>query len=142
MASLPAAFLEQLEGVEELMVSSREGSIEGSVLMWFKVAPQGRIFLFTSAFSLKARRWRADPWVRLRIPGTATAVEGTVHAVAAEAVETVAPLVIERWADWGATHVEGLRRMLLAGTHTLLRVEASDRPAPGVEARGRPEGRG
>jgi hypothetical protein len=124
MAPLPAAFLRQLEGVEELMVSSREGPIEGSVLMWFKVTPDERVLLFTSAFSLKARRWRADPWVRLTIPGTGTTVEGTVHAVSAEGVETVAPLVIERWADWGATHVEGLRRMLLAGTHTLLRVEA------------------
>lgn len=129
MAPLPSAFLERLEGVEELMVSSREGSIEGSVLMWFQVAPDDRVLLFTSAFSLKARRWQADPWVRLRIPGTATAVEGTVHAVGADDVETVAPLVIARWADWGATHVESLRRMLLAGTHTLLRVEAPDRAA-------------
>ena len=131
MAPLPAAFLERLEGVEELMVSSREGSTEGSVPMWFKVTPEGRVLLFTSTFSLKARRWRADPWVRLRIPGTATEVEGTVHSVGVEGVEAAAPLVIERWADWGATHVEGLRRMLLAGTHTLLRVEA--RPAEGSD---------
>ena len=61
MAPLPAAFLAQLEGQRELMVSSREGPIEGSVLMWFKVTPDGRVLLFTSAFSLKARRWRADP---------------------------------------------------------------------------------
>ena len=124
MAPLPASFLEQLQGREELIVSSREGPIEGSVPMWFAVAPDGKVLLFTSAFSVKARRWRSDPWVRLSLPGTATAVEGAVHAVSAEDVGTLAPLVIERWADWGVTHVEGLRRMLRAGTHTLFRVEA------------------
>jgi hypothetical protein len=125
LAPLPASFIQRLAGVEELTVTSREGPVEGSVRMWFRLTPDGRLLLFTTAFSVKARRWRSDPWVKLEIPGTGTAVEGRVHAVGADEVEAVAPLVIERWADWGATHVEGLRRMLLAGTHRLFRVEVA-----------------
>lgn len=121
--SLPARFLERLDGQDELIVSSRDGPLVGSVRMWFTVAPDGVVWLFSSAFSVKARRWRSDPWIRLEVPGSALAAEATVRFVSPDDVDPVAALVIARWADWGVTHVEGLRRMLRAGTHVLLRVD-------------------
>lgn len=121
--SLPARFLAGLDGHDELIVSSRDGAQVGSVRMWFAVAPEGVVLLFTSAFSVKARRWRSDPWVSLEVPGSALAAEGTVRFIAPDEVDPFAALVIARWADWGVTHAEGLRRMLRAGTHVLLRVD-------------------
>ena len=122
--SLPPRFLERLAGQDELVVSSREGARVGSVRTWVAVAPDGAVLLFAEAFSVKARRWRSDPWVRLRIPGGGPVAEGAVRFYGPEEVDPVAPLVIARWADWGVTHVEGLRRMLRAGTHVLVRVES------------------
>jgi hypothetical protein len=122
---LPAGFLADLAGHDEVLVTSRERLRQRSVRMWFVVAPPGVIYLFTEAYSLKARRWERDPWVRLRIPGTPAAVEGTVNFVGGEELDAVAPLVAKRWADWGVTHPEGLRRMVAGGTHALLRVEGS-----------------
>ncbi len=125
MTPLPAAFLRALEGHTELLVTSRDGSQEGRVRVWFVVAAPGVIYLFSAAFSLKARRWRVDPWIRLTIPGTGTSVEGVVHFVRPDEIDdVVASRVIRRWGDWGATHIEGLRRMIADGMNVLLRVEA------------------
>jgi hypothetical protein len=120
---LPQEFLQALNGEDELLVSSCEDGHERSVRMWFAIAPQGVVLLFTWAFSLKAVRWRRRPWTRLRIPGTGQSVEGRVVIILPEEVEPLADLVMARWADWGVTHPEGLRRMIEGGTHVLLRVE-------------------
>jgi hypothetical protein len=122
VAALPQPFLDRLSTHDELIVSSRQGGVERSVRTWFAIAPDATVLLFASAFSLKARRWQRDPWVRLRIPGTNVAVEGMVHFLSPEEAGAVADLVTTRWGDWGATHVEGLRRMVRDGTHVLLRV--------------------
>jgi hypothetical protein len=120
---LPRDFLEALEGEDELLVSSCEDGRERTVRMWFAIAPGGVVLLFTWAFSLKAERWRRRPWTRLRIPGTSHSVEGRVKIISPDEVKPLADLVMARWADWGVTHPEGLRRMIEGGTHVLLRVE-------------------
>lgn len=119
---LPHRFLDQLRGHDEVIVSSRDGGGVRSVRTWFAIAPAGYLLLFSEAFSMKVRRWRADPWIRLRIPRTEVTVEGRVAFVMLDEVEALAPLIVSRWADWGATHPEGVRRMLRDGTHVLLRV--------------------
>jgi hypothetical protein len=121
---LPAEFLEGLDGQDEVLVSSREGAARGTVPMWFIVAPPGVVYLFTFAFSTKARRWRADPWVRLRAPGSSTSAEGVVRFVAPEEIDAdLAEQIVERWSMQGAPTVEGLRRTVREGVHALLRVE-------------------
>ncbi|HYM51160.1 MAG TPA: pyridoxamine 5'-phosphate oxidase family protein [Candidatus Limnocylindrales bacterium] len=125
MTPLPQAFLDRLAAQEELLVTSRDGPLQRSVRTWFAIEDGGTILLFAEAYSRKVTRWRADPWVRLAIPGTRVQVEGVVRFLAPEDVDRVAPLVTRRWADWGATHGEGVRRMLRGGTHVLLRVEGS-----------------
>jgi hypothetical protein len=87
------------------------------------IAPPGVVYLFTSAFSVKAVRWRADSWVRLTVPGAAASAEGRVHLVAQAEVETVAPLIVERWGMWGATTPEGLKRLIRDREYVLYRVE-------------------
>jgi hypothetical protein len=121
---LPRDFLEALAGQDELLVSSCEDGRERRVRMWFAIAPPGVVLLFTWAFSLKAERWRRRPWTRLRIPGSSRSVEGRVVIVSPDQAEPLADLVMARWADWGVTHPQGLRRMIEGGTHMLLRVEA------------------
>jgi hypothetical protein len=121
---LPPEFLSALAEQEEVLVTSRDGAEHGTVPVWFLITPPGVVFLFTYGFSIKARRWRRDPWVRLSIPGRS--VEGMAHFVAAEEIEPeIEPLIVERWAMQGATTVEGLRRTLRDGVHVLIRVEGS-----------------
>jgi hypothetical protein len=121
---LPAEFLEALEPHEEVLVTSREGSTRGTVPVWFAVGPPGVVYLFGFAFSVKARRWREDPWVRLSVPGDPrTSVEGVVHFVEPHEVDEIAPLIVERWAMQGAPTLEGLRRTLRDRVHVLVRVE-------------------
>ncbi len=133
MIPLPPEFLRALDGRDELLVSSREGEKQGTVRVWFVVGPPGVVYLFSQAFSLKVMRWHSDPWVRLRLPGTDVSVEGAVHFVTLEEVDSVAPLIIERWGMWGATTVEGLRRMLRDGTHVLVRVGGTLKSNPFIE---------
>jgi uncharacterized protein (DUF433 family) len=123
---LPADFLEALAAHDEVLVTSREGNTRGTVPTWFVVAPPGVVYLFSFAFSEKARRWRADPWVRLTIPGTRTSVEGLARMVEADEIDEVAPLIVERWAMQGAPTIEGLRRTVRDRVHVLVRVEGSD----------------
>jgi hypothetical protein len=121
---LPAEFLAALEGQDEVLVTSRDGATRGTVPMWFIVAPPGVVYLFTFAFSLKARRWQSDPWVRLRAPGSSLAAEGVVRFVAAAEInDDLAERVVEHWSMQGAPTVEGLRRTIREGVHALLRVE-------------------
>ena len=123
LRGLPAPFLEALEGREELLVTSREGSRLGAVRGWFVLDAPGVIYLFADAHSTRARRWRVDPWVRLTVPGTASSIEASVQFVdAAEIDEGLADLVVERWGMWGAATPEGLRRMIRDGSHVLVRV--------------------
>jgi hypothetical protein len=120
---LPPGFIAALEGQEELIVTSRESGRERSVRAWYALAQPATIYLFTESFSLRAARWRRDPWVRLRVPGGPT-VEGTVHQMTADALDdTLIALVTDRWWMWGATTAEGLRRMLRDGSHVLMRVD-------------------
>ena len=122
---LPAEFLQALRGHDEVLVSSREGASRGTVPVWYIVAPPGLVYLFTFAFSTKARRWRADPWVRLRVPGSTASAEGVAHFVGADELDPeLAARVVERWSMQGAPTVEGLRRSLREGVHALIRVEA------------------
>ena len=125
MTPLPADFLEALAGCDEVLVTSREGSTRGTVPTWFVIAPPGVVYLFGFAFSVKARRWRRDPWVRLTVPGNpAKSTPGVAHFVEADQVDdAVAPLIVERWAMQGAPTVEGLRRTLRDRVHVLVRVE-------------------
>ena len=120
---LPARFLEGLRGEEELLVSSREEDRVGTVHAWFVLSPGGVLYLFADANSVRMRRWRLDPWVRLTLPGTGPSAEGAVEAVpAAEIDAELGDLVVDRWGMWGAATPQGLRRMVRDGSHVLLRV--------------------
>jgi len=120
---LPAPFLKALEGRDELLVASREGSRTRTVHVWFVVGAPGVVYLFADAYSRRVQRWRSDPWVRLTIPGTASSYEGTVEfTTPAELEPPVADLVVDRWGMWGAATPQGLARMLRDGSHVLLRV--------------------
>jgi hypothetical protein len=126
MTPLPAQFLRALEGQDELVVSSREGSTERSVHVWFVLAPPGVLYLFGDPFSYRARRWRADPWVRVRVPGGEATLESRVQFVRAdELTPELVDAVVERWGMWGAVTPEGLRRMVADGAIALVRVEGS-----------------
>jgi hypothetical protein len=118
---LPQSFLKGLERQEEVLVTSREGSHTGTVPVWFAVDSKGFLYLFGHAFSLKARRWRRDPWIRLCNPANADCVEGLVEFLSPDQSNSVADLVATRWPDWGVLHPEGLRQMLASGTHVLLK---------------------
>lgn len=120
---LPVDFLATLEGEEELLVSSRDRRGTGSVRAWFAVAPPGVVLLLTEAHSVKVQRWRRDPWVGLRVPGGGAGAEGVARFVTGAEVDELAPLVVERWDMAGAPTVEGLHRILDAGTHVLVAVE-------------------
>ncbi|MCA1646593.1 MAG: hypothetical protein LC797_14425 [Chloroflexi bacterium] len=123
MTPLPAEFLAALAGHEEVLVTSRDGPSRGTVPVWFITAPPGVVYLFSFGFSTKARRWRADPWVRLTVPGQTTSVEGVAHFVRPDEIDPIAPLIVERWAMQGAPTVDGLRRTLRDRMHALIRVE-------------------
>jgi hypothetical protein len=122
---LPAEFLAALQGEEELLVSSRDRHRTGSVRAWFAVAPPGMVLLLTESHSVKAERWRRDPWVRLSVPGGGPAAEGRVRFVTGAEVDELAPLVVERWDMAGAPTVEGLHRILDVGSHVLVAVEGA-----------------
>ncbi|MGA8207884.1 MAG: hypothetical protein WB801_04960 [Candidatus Dormiibacterota bacterium] len=119
---LPPAFLEQLTDQEELLVSSRDPGGRGTVRMWFAVIPPGYVYLLTPTISLKAERWRQDPWVRLRIPGTTAAQEGVVLEVGWEEAEHHLELLASRFAMAGAATGEALQWMLEEGSRRLLKV--------------------
>ena len=90
---------------------------------WYVIAG-GAIYLFTYSYALRVARWRKDPWIRLRVPGGGPSVEGTVRFVGPDELDpALIDPILERWWMWGATTVEGLRRMLRDGSHVLLRVE-------------------
>ena len=127
---LPDDFLRTLADHDEVLVSSREGDRVGTVPVWFIEAPPGVVYLFTFGFSIKARRWRSDPWVRLTIPGTRCTVEGEAHLVNGAELEAVAARVVERWSMQGAPSVEGLRRTVRDGMHVLVCVDAGSADAP------------
>jgi hypothetical protein len=123
---LPATFRKALEGIEELLVSSREEGREGKVPAWFIVTPEGDLYLFNYAYARRVGRWRLDPWVRLTVPGRAESVEGRVRFIeAGELDPAVEALIVDRWGMWGATTPEGLRRMLRDRSHVLVRVEVA-----------------
>jgi hypothetical protein len=125
MQPLPAEFLEVLSGQEEVLVTSREAATRGTVPTWFVIAPPGVVYLFSFGFSEKVRRWRADPWVRLSVPGESPRfVEGIARFVGPEEVsEELGALIVERWSMQGAPTVEGLKRTLRDRVHALIRVE-------------------
>jgi hypothetical protein len=132
MTPLPDEFLRVLADHEEVLVTSREGTTRGTVPVWFVIAPAGVVYLFGFGFSEKARRWRSDPWVRLRVPGEQVSTEGVAYFVGPEEVDPIAPLVVDRWAMQGAPTLEGLRRTLRDRVHVLVRVEGqppAERPA-------------
>jgi hypothetical protein len=121
---LPVDFLNSLDGYDEVLVTSREGAARGTVPMWFIVAPPGVVYLFTLSFSTKARRWRRDPWVRLRAPGSSVWAEGVVRFVPPEEIDDeLAEQIVERWSMQGVPTIQGLRRTIREGVHALLRVE-------------------
>ena len=92
--------------------------------MWFVIAPPGVVYLFSFSFSEKVRRWRADPWVRLSVPGSGPTVEGVVHFVQPQELDdATANLVVDRWNMQGAPTIEGLKRTLRDRVHALIRVE-------------------
>lgn len=124
LTPLPAEFLAALAQHDEVLVTSRDGAIRGTVPVWFVIAAPGVVYLFSFAFSEKARRWRSDPWVRLRVPDGGPSVEGVAHFVQAADIDAeVAALIVDRWAMQGAPTVDGLRRTLRDNVHVLLRVE-------------------
>jgi hypothetical protein len=123
MTPLPADFLQALAGHEEVLVTSRDDGTRGTVPVWFVIAPPGVVYLFSFGFSIKARRWRADPWVRLTVPGESTSVEGVAHFVGPDEIDPIGPLIVDRWAMQGAPTIDGLRRTLRDRMHVLVRVE-------------------
>ena len=121
--ALPTEFLQALEGHDEVLVTSRDGPIRGTVPVWYIVAPPGVVYLFSFAFSTKAHRWQHDPWVRLTVPGTSCSVEGKAMFVSADEIDdALAERVVERWHMQGAPTVEGLRRTIRDRVHVLVRV--------------------
>ena len=121
---LPPRFREALAGREEILVSSREAGREVTVPMTFALGATGHVYLMTSAFSRKARRWARDPWVRLTVARGAAGVEGaavsiTADDLAADDVEHV----LERFRSAGAATPEALRELVASGTHLLVRVD-------------------
>jgi len=132
MLPLPSSLLDALSGEDEVLVTSRDAASgrQGTVPMWFAIAPPGVVYLFTLAYSRKAERWRRDPWVKLTAPGSGVSAEGTVHVVGSGELEEVTPLAVERWDMAGATTAEALRRLIDEGSHLLLRVEGN----PGASA--------
>jgi hypothetical protein len=130
LQQLPAEFLSLLAGQEEVLVTSREGGTRGTVPTWFVIGPPGVVYLFSFAFSEKVRRWRADPWVRLSVPGDpSVSAEGVAHFVAPEEIDdALGGLIIERWNMQGAPTIEGLRRTLRDRVHALIRIEAGPEP--------------
>ncbi|MGH7691900.1 MAG: hypothetical protein ACREOA_04250 [Candidatus Dormibacteria bacterium] len=132
---LPPAFLEQLAGHEELLVSSRDRQSRGTVPMWFAVVPPGYVYLLTPTYTRKAQRWQEDQWVRLRIPGTSQAVEGGVEEVAWEEAAADVGVLTQRFALAGAVTPESLRWMLQDGSRRLLRAglpAVADSAEPGA----------
>ena len=126
MRPLPAEFLAALAATDEVLVTSRDNGGCGTVPVWFMIEPPGVVYLFSFGFSVKARRWRSDPWVRLRLPDRSASADGVVRFVsAAEIDDALAERVVERWSTQGATTVEGLRRTVRDGVHVLVRVEAA-----------------
>ncbi len=90
--------------------------------MWFASSPDGYVYLLTPPLSLKAARWAADPWVRLRVPG-GPAVEGEVERVpSARLTPALEGLLTERFALAGAVTGEALHRLLDEEERWLLRV--------------------
>jgi hypothetical protein len=129
--ALPADFLAALAGEEEVLVTSRDRHRRGSVRAWFAIAPPGVVLLLTGAHSVKAERWRHDPWARLAVPGRGVSAEGVARVVTESSeVDAVAPLVVERWDMAGAPTVEALHRILEQGTHLLVAVEGGDMDGP------------
>jgi hypothetical protein len=124
---LPDDFLYALGGHDEVLVTSREGDTRGTVPTWFVVAPPGVVYLFTFAFSEKARRFRSDSWVQLSTRTAPRAsIEGVAHFVGPDELdERTAELIVDRWNMQGAPTVEGLRRTLRDRVHALIRVEAA-----------------
>jgi hypothetical protein len=123
LTPLPAQFVEALRGREEVLVSSREGDRVGTVHAWFVLSAANAVYLFADAHSVRMRRWRLDPWVRLTLPGSQISTEGTVEIVPeAEIDAELGELVVERWGMWGAATPQGLRRMVRDGSSVLLRV--------------------
>jgi hypothetical protein len=129
---LPPAFLDLLTEQEELLVSSRDASGQGTVRMWFAVIPPGYIYLLTPTYTLKAERWLDDPWVRLRVPGTGNAQEGVVTPVGWEEAGRNIDLLTARFSMAGAVTGEALRWMLQDGSRQLLRVGV-ERDSDGVK---------
>ena len=118
---LPSAFLDQLGDLEEILVSSRDPLSQGTVRMWFAVIPPGFIYLLTPTFTQKAARWRDDPWVNFRIPGTRVNQAGVVAALSWEEAKSSAELLTRRFAMSGAATPEALRWMLQDGSRQLLK---------------------
>jgi hypothetical protein len=94
--------------------------------MWFAATGAGYVYLLTPAFSLKARRWLEDPWVRLTVPDTRLSVEGVIKLVQVSDLGSDLPLVLERFAMAGAITEEALTWMLESGSHLLLRAGLGD----------------
>ncbi len=105
---------------DTVVVSSRDSSGEGKTRMWFALTLGGTLYLLTPSFSLKARRWESDPWVRVR--AGREVVEGTVEQVTLEEAGGDAPLLLERFRLAGASTMEALGWMLESGSHRLFRV--------------------
>ena len=119
---LPPEFLRGLDGEYELLVTSRDSRGEGSVRMWFAVAPSGHVYLLTPAISLKAQRWLDDPWVRLRVLRARISQECLVQLVDSRGAMDDAELLVDRFRLAGAATPEALAWMLESGSHLLLRV--------------------
>jgi hypothetical protein len=125
LTPLPDRFLQALREHDEVLVTSRDGDTRGTVPVWFIIAPPGVVYLFGFAFSIKARRWQRDPWVRLSVPGTTVSAEGVAHVVGHEELDGIGEQIVERWAMQGAPTIEGLRRTLRDRVHVLVRVEGA-----------------
>ncbi len=106
-----------------MLVSSREEGQTGTVPAWFVIHDPGVVYLFSEARSVRVRRWRSDPWVRLIAPSSHVSAQGTATFVEeGPELDEVAPSVVETWGMWGATTEEGLRRLLRDRRYVLVRV--------------------
>lgn len=125
---LPAPLLDSLAGADEVLVSSRGDGRVGTVPMGFATGPPGVVYLLTSTMSLKARRWEAEPWVRLTEPLSGESAEGVVVPLTAAEAAGLSDILVDRFMASGIATPEALVRLLEAGTHLLFRVEGAAQP--------------
>ncbi len=105
---------------DTLVASSPDNSGEGKTRMWLALTLEGALYQLTPSFSVKARRWESDPWVRVR--AGREVMEGMVELVTLEEAAGEEPLLLEWFSLACASIGEALACMLESRSQRLFRV--------------------